>query len=70
MKPSELRNKSDAELGKELLELRREQFNLRMQAATGALAVSHQLGRIRRDIARIKTIRRERAGQQSEGGTA
>lgn len=61
MKPTELRNKSDAELDKELVELHREQFNLRMQAATGALQGSHQFRRIRKDIARIKTIQRESA---------
>lgn len=70
MKSSELRNKSDADLGKELVELRREQFNLRMQAATGALQGSHQFGRIRRDIARIKTIQRERAMGQAKSESA
>lgn len=70
MTPSELRDKSDDELGKELIELRREHFNLRMQAATGALSGSHQFGRIRRDIARVKTIQRERVGSQSKDDSA
>lgn len=70
MKASELRDKTDAELGKELLELRREHFNLRMQVATGALQGTHQFGRVRRDIARIKTVQRERAGQQAESESA
>ncbi|MDT0619358.1 MAG: 50S ribosomal protein L29 [Salinisphaeraceae bacterium] len=67
MKPSELREKSDADLGKELIELRRERFNLRMQAATGALEGSHQFRTIRRSIARIKTIQRERAATANKG---
>ncbi|HZW58909.1 MAG TPA: 50S ribosomal protein L29, partial [Woeseiaceae bacterium] len=45
MKASELRNKSVAELNEELVELRREQFNLRMQQATGQLNHNHEHGR-------------------------
>jgi large subunit ribosomal protein L29 len=60
MKTKELRNKSDAELGEELLKLRREQFNLRMQAAAGQGAKPDQHGKVRRNIARIKTVQRER----------
>jgi large subunit ribosomal protein L29 len=56
MKADELRKKSADDLNEELLELRREQFNLRMQYGTGQLAQTHQFGRIRRDIARIKTV--------------
>lgn len=59
MKAKELREKSPEELNNELLALRREQFNLRMQYATGQLAATHQFGAIRRDIARIKTVLRE-----------
>jgi large subunit ribosomal protein L29 len=59
MKTSELRDKAPEDLGKELLSLRREQFNLRMQQATGQLAQTHQFRAIRRDIARIKTVLRE-----------
>lgn len=70
MNPSELRNQSDADLAKELIALRREQFNLRMQAATGALAGSHQVRAARRNIARIKTLQRERLGAQTKGGQA
>ena len=54
------RDKSDAELGEELLKLRREQFNLRMQAATGQGAKPDQHGKVRRSIARLKTVQRER----------
>ena len=55
------RDKSDAELGEELLKLRREQFNLRMQAAAGQGAKPDQHGKVRKSIARIKTLQRERA---------
>ena len=61
MKTKELREKTDAELGEELLKLRREQFNLRMQAATGQGAKPDQHGKVRRSIARLKTIQGERA---------
>jgi len=65
MKATELRKKSDEELAKELLELNREAFNLRMQKGTGQLARPSQMGSVRRDIARIKTIQCERLkGQQ------
>ncbi len=56
MNAVELRDKSAQELEKELVELRREQFNLRMQQATGQLARPHEHGRVRKDIARVKTI--------------
>jgi large subunit ribosomal protein L29 len=56
-----VKGKSDAELGDELLKLRREQFNLRMQAAAGQGAKPDQHGKVRRNIARIKTVQRERA---------
>ena len=61
MKASEMRQKDDAGLQKELLELRKAQFSLRMQLATQQLNNSSQLGKVRKDIARIKTIQRERA---------
>jgi large subunit ribosomal protein L29 len=55
-----LRGKNDADLGEELLKLRREQFNLRMQAATGQGAKPDQHAKVRRSIARLKTVQRER----------
>ncbi|SVC72212.1 uncharacterized protein METZ01_LOCUS325066 [marine metagenome] len=58
MKATELRAKSKDELFSELLELRKEQFNLRMQQATGQLARADQYRNVRRDIARIKTVLR------------
>ena len=61
MEASELRKKSVEELNQELLELRREQFNLRMQQATGELTHHHEHRRVRRAIARIKTILNEQA---------
>jgi len=63
MKAKELREKSPEDLNKELLALRREQFNLRMQQATGQLSQTHQFGNIRRDIARIKTVLGQAAKQ-------
>lgn len=62
MKATELRQKNDADLGKELLDLRKAQFSLRMQLSTQQLSNTSQLGKLRKDIARIKTIQRERAG--------
>jgi len=60
MKASELKGKSTEDLQKEMLELQREQFNLRMQRATGQLAKPHLIKAVRRDIARIKTILNEK----------
>ena len=59
MKVNELRVMSTEALTEELSKLRREQFNLRMQAATGQGARSDQKGKVRKDIARIKTVLRE-----------
>jgi len=64
MKASELRAKGAEELNQELLELLRAQFSLRMQLATQQLSNTSQLGKVRRDIARVRTILREKAGQQ------
>jgi large subunit ribosomal protein L29 len=60
MKASDLRKKTDEELGNELSELARESFNLRMQKGTGQLSRHSDVRVVRRDIARIKTIQRER----------
>jgi large subunit ribosomal protein L29 len=59
MKATELRDKSVEELQQTLLGLLKEQFNLRMQKATGQLAQTHLLGQVRRDIARVKTVLNE-----------
>ncbi len=55
-----LREKSDAELRAELLRLRREQFERRMQLRGGQLSRNHLLGEGRRDIARVHTVLAER----------
>ena len=59
MNAADLRSKSTDELVDELVALRREQFNLRMQQATGELAQVHQHGRVKKDIARVKTVLNE-----------
>ncbi len=56
MKASELRTRSAEELQEELLGLRKEQFNLRMQRSSGQLANPARFGAVRKDIARIKTV--------------
>lgn len=61
MKTSDLRAKNDVDLQKELLDLRKAQFGLRMQVATQQLTNTSQVGKVRKDIARIKTIQREKA---------
>jgi large subunit ribosomal protein L29 len=66
MKVSELRAKSRPELDEELVALRREQFNLRMQQATGELTRNSEQGRVRKNIARVKTIMNE-LGRQEAG---
>lgn len=52
----ELRQKSAAELSEHVLDLRREQFNLRMQKGSGQLTQLHQLKRVRREIAQAKAL--------------
>ncbi|HPF73673.1 MAG TPA: 50S ribosomal protein L29 [Xanthomonadaceae bacterium] len=56
MELKELRQKSAEELNTELLNLRKEQFNLRMQKGTGQLTQTHQMKRVRREIAQIKML--------------
>jgi len=63
MKPSELRSKDAIELGQELESLLKAQFNLRMQRATQQLSNTSQLGKVRRDIARVRTVMAETAGK-------
>ena len=60
MSAADLRGKTDVELDKEVLDLAREAFNLRMQKGTGQLGRSSQIKTVRRNIARIKTIQNER----------
>lgn len=59
---SEMRAKDASQLNAELLELLKAQFSLRMQIATQQLSNTSQLGKVRKDIARVRTILREKAG--------
>ena len=63
MKASELRAKKGDELQKELNDLLRAQFGLRMQHATQQLSNTSQMKKVRRDIARVRTVVREKAGK-------
>ena len=69
MQVSDLRTKSGQELMDELVDLRREQFNLRMQQSTDEMTRNHEHGRVRKDIARIKTVisEQKRAASAEEG---
>lgn len=67
MKTSELRGKSIEELRGEIESLRREQFNLRMQRGLGQAARPSQFQRVRRDIARAKTILNEKQRNAGAG---
>ena len=60
MKASEIRQKSVEDMAQELEALHKEQFSLRMQNATGQLTRSSDMRRVRRDIARIKTVLNEK----------
>lgn len=64
MKASELRGKDQAALEKELNELLKAQFNLRMQVATQQLTNTSQLKKVRRDIARVKTVMNSKGAAQ------
>jgi large subunit ribosomal protein L29 len=57
---TEYRNMSVVDLNKELVDLRREQFNLRMQQGAGNMPKVHRFGVVRKDIARIKTMLKEK----------
>jgi large subunit ribosomal protein L29 len=63
MKAAELRNKSMDELKQELNALLRAQFSLRMQVATQQLSKVDQVGKVRRDIARVRTVLAEKVRQ-------
>ena len=62
MQAKDLRAKSREQLAEELVSLRKEQFALRMQRATGQGVKPDQFGKVRRNIARVKTVLREGAG--------
>ncbi len=65
MNAQDLRQKNETELREELSGLLREQFNLRMQRGIGQLARPHELRRVRRDIARVRTVLNEKKGEAS-----
>lgn len=68
MKAAEIRDMSLDQLGDELAKLKKEQFNLRFQAASGQLENTARVRQVRRDVARIKTIvRQKQAGQAQKG---
>ena len=61
MKIDDIRGMTPDQLGESLLNLKKEQFNLRFQAATGQVEKTHRVNEIRKDIARIKTVLRAKA---------
>jgi len=68
MNAADLRLKTVEELQEELVDLRREHFSLKLQRATGDLNRHSEYGRVRRDIARIKTIITEKTAEQAREG--
>jgi large subunit ribosomal protein L29 len=60
MKIDEIRGMTPDQLGEALLNLKKEQFNLRFQAATGQVEKTHRVNEVRKDIARIKTVLRSK----------
>ena len=64
MKASDLRTKSASDLNEELVSLRREQFALRLQRATGNAPKPDQFDKVRKNIARLKTVQREQRGKK------
>ena len=60
MKIEDIRGMTPDQLGESLLNLKKEQFNLRFQAATGQMEKTHRVGEVRKDIARISTLLREK----------
>ncbi len=65
---SELRGQTTQQLGEKLVELKKEQFNLRFQRATGQLESTSRVREVRRDIARVMTVLTEKAGAATGGG--
>ncbi|WP_435627400.1 50S ribosomal protein L29 [Candidatus Ferrigenium straubiae] len=64
MKASEFRTKSEADLQQEVLSLTKAQFGLRMQVATQQMTNTSELRKVRRDIARVKTVLKEKGAQK------
>jgi len=66
MKTADLRSKSADQLKDQLVQLKKEQFNLRFQQATGQLEKTARVKEVRRDIARVKTLLSEKAKAEAE----
>ncbi len=66
MKPSDIRAMTDDQLKDELVKLKKEQFNLRFQRATGQLENTSRVRQVRRDIARIQTIARVKQAEAAQ----
>lgn len=66
-KSDDMRARSDDQLSEDLVSLKREQFNLRFQAATNQLERPARIREVRRDIARIKTFQNQRSAQADRG---
>ena len=67
MKAADVHSASDDQLKDELLKLKKEQFNLRFQRASGQLENTARIRKLRRSIARIETARSARSAQESKG---
>jgi large subunit ribosomal protein L29 len=65
MKIDDVRGMTPDQLNDNLLNLKREQFNLRFQQATGQMEKSHRVDQVRKDIARIKTVMRQKSSAQA-----
>ena len=63
MKIEDVRGMTPDQLNDELVSLKKEQFNLRFQKATGQIEKTHRVGQVRKDIARIKTVLRGKQAQ-------
>ena len=63
MKIEDVRGLSPDQLTEQLVNLKKEQFNLRFQKATGQVEKTHRVGEVRKDIARIKTVLRTKQAQ-------
>ena len=70
MKIADVRALTPDQAEENLLNLKKEQFNLRFQAATGQLEKTHRVNVIRKDIARLKTVARQKAGAPKTGAKA
>ena len=66
-KTADLKTKTDDQLSEDLLQLKKEQYNLRFQSATGQLEKPSRIREVRRTIARIQTLQNERKSAQAEG---